>query len=314
MNEDYYHEQNSCYDSNSFGFDQVQPPQYTVNHPIFNSQNELLNSQNKLMEQMTTLRDLVGQVIQKKEEEKRIAEEQAAKDRSWKIPICYDDDEDDTIAITPVSPIEEPDNSLSMGDEHLGTIPTMESDKVIKSSVEDLVPIPSESEDGSELGDKVSHTVGGSNIPNPLRAPGDHCVIDLYADEFDDQPIIARSITEILQFRSDGTSGSNGLGGSDGEGWLPVRGGRDSLRYFKMLSKSSSKREHVRKDLLEKAKEDNKMQYEEKHKSHALKLKKEIAKETNAKILDVCTKYSTTSLLVHSKQHLLQLFIQSLTL
>ncbi|GJX52018.1 hypothetical protein Tco_0280387 [Tanacetum coccineum] len=68
-----------------------------------------------------------------------------------------------------------------------------------------------------------------------------------------------------------------------------------------MPSKSSSKREHVRKDLLEKAKEDNKMQYEEKHKSHALKLKKEIAKETNAKILDVCTKYSTTSLLIHRK-------------
>ncbi|GJW07616.1 hypothetical protein Tco_1570039 [Tanacetum coccineum] len=50
------------------------------------------------MEQMTTLRDLVDQVIQKKEEEKRIAEEQAAKE----IPICYDDDEDNTIAITPV--------------------------------------------------------------------------------------------------------------------------------------------------------------------------------------------------------------------
>ncbi|GJZ62745.1 hypothetical protein Tco_0618882 [Tanacetum coccineum] len=48
----------------------------------------------------------------KKEEEKRIAEEQASKDRYWKIPICYDDDEDDTIAITPVLPIEEPDNSL----------------------------------------------------------------------------------------------------------------------------------------------------------------------------------------------------------
>ncbi|GJV29759.1 hypothetical protein Tco_1386207 [Tanacetum coccineum] len=146
MNEDYYHERNSCYDHNSFGFDQVQPPQYTVNHPIFKSQNELLNSQNKLMEQMTTLRDLVGQAIQKKEEEKRIAEEQAAKDRSWKIPICYDDDEDNTIAITPVLPIEEPDNSLSMGDEHLDTIPETESDKFIKSSVEDLVPIPSESE------------------------------------------------------------------------------------------------------------------------------------------------------------------------
>ncbi|GJY21679.1 hypothetical protein Tco_0394245 [Tanacetum coccineum] len=33
-----------------------------------------------------------------------------------------------------------------MGDEHLDTIPTTESDEVIKSSVEDLVPIPSESE------------------------------------------------------------------------------------------------------------------------------------------------------------------------
>ncbi|GKG52745.1 hypothetical protein Tco_0549857, partial [Tanacetum coccineum] len=45
------------------------------------------------MEQMTTLRDLVGQVIQNKEEEKRIAEEQAAKDRYWKILICNDDNE-----------------------------------------------------------------------------------------------------------------------------------------------------------------------------------------------------------------------------
>ncbi|GJR02459.1 hypothetical protein Tco_0525443, partial [Tanacetum coccineum] len=69
MNEDYYYEQNSCYDSNSFSFDQFQPPQYTVNHPIFNTQNDLLksqneslNSQNKLMEQITTIRDLVGQV------------------------------------------------------------------------------------------------------------------------------------------------------------------------------------------------------------------------------------------------------------
>ncbi|GJX66463.1 hypothetical protein Tco_0300806 [Tanacetum coccineum] len=158
MNQNYY-EPNPCYDSNSFGYDQFQPPQYTVNHPIFNvrnellnsqnelfnSRNELLNSQNKLMEQMTSICDLVGQVIQKKEEEKRIAEEQAAKDRYWKIPICYDDDEDDTIAITPILPIKEPDNSLSMGDEHLDTVPPMESDKVIKSSVEDLVPILSES-------------------------------------------------------------------------------------------------------------------------------------------------------------------------
>ncbi|GJS57478.1 hypothetical protein Tco_0652262 [Tanacetum coccineum] len=101
------------------------------------------------MEQMATLRELVDQAIQKKEEEKRIAEEQAARDRSWKIPICYDDDEDNTIAITQITrfiPYEEPNNSLSMGDEHLDTIPETESDEFIKSSVEDLVPIPSESE------------------------------------------------------------------------------------------------------------------------------------------------------------------------
>nr|GEZ58584.1 hypothetical protein [Tanacetum cinerariifolium] len=63
--------------------------------------------------------------------------------------FCYDvddDDEDYTIAVTPSLPIEEPDNSLSMGDGHLDTIPATESDKVIKSSVEHLISIPSESE------------------------------------------------------------------------------------------------------------------------------------------------------------------------
>ncbi|GJW16237.1 hypothetical protein Tco_0020370 [Tanacetum coccineum] len=81
--------------------------------------------------------------MQKKEEEKRIAEEQAAKERYWKIPICDDDDDYDyTIAITPVLSTEEPVNSLIMEDEHLDTIPATESDEFIKSSVEILVPIP----------------------------------------------------------------------------------------------------------------------------------------------------------------------------
>ncbi|GKG37743.1 hypothetical protein Tco_0456966, partial [Tanacetum coccineum] len=93
------------------------------------------------MEQMTSLCDMVGQIMQKKEEERRIMEEQAAKDRYWKIPICYDNDDDYTIAIIPVLSTEEPVNSLSMGDENLDTIPAMESDEFIKSSVKDLVPI-----------------------------------------------------------------------------------------------------------------------------------------------------------------------------
>ncbi|GJT35788.1 hypothetical protein Tco_0926207 [Tanacetum coccineum] len=62
---------------------------------------------------------------------------------SWNCPTFYNDDDEYTIlyrkhkAITPDLPIEEPDNSLSMGDEHLNTIPETE-----KSSVENLVPIP----------------------------------------------------------------------------------------------------------------------------------------------------------------------------
>nr|GEY51671.1 hypothetical protein [Tanacetum cinerariifolium] len=77
-----------------------------------------------------------------RQEEKKIEEEQAANARYWKIPACSDDDDAYNSAITPNEPID----SLSMGDEHLNTIPTTESDEFIKSSVENLVPNPSESE------------------------------------------------------------------------------------------------------------------------------------------------------------------------
>ncbi|GJV75206.1 hypothetical protein Tco_1506790 [Tanacetum coccineum] len=165
-----YYELNPCYNSNYSGFDQTQPLQYTVYHPIFNAQNEFPNSQNKLMEQMTSICDMVGQIMQKKEEERRIAEDQAAKDRYWKIPICYDDDEDYTIAITPILLTEEPVDSLIMEDEHLDTIPATESDEVIKSSVEELVPIPSESKGISDGGCDVPLC----DNPTPLEAFKEH--------------------------------------------------------------------------------------------------------------------------------------------
>ncbi|GKC65810.1 hypothetical protein Tco_1098408 [Tanacetum coccineum] len=129
MNKDYYHEQNPCYDSNYFGVDQFQPPQYTVNHRIFNAQNSFLNSQNKLMEQITSMCDMVGQFIQKKEEEKRIEEEQATRDRYWKIPVCYDDDNDE-------------ESSFPLKD-IIFELPQ----RIKKISVRTLVQIPSESED-----------------------------------------------------------------------------------------------------------------------------------------------------------------------
>nr|GEV41574.1 reverse transcriptase domain-containing protein [Tanacetum cinerariifolium] len=112
--------------------DHCQPPQYTVNHPIFNAHNDLLNAnndllnsqnkitiaQNKLMEQLTSMCAM--------------------------IPACCDDDDDS--AITPNEPVD----SLSMGDEHLNTIPATKSDEFIKSYVENLVPNPSEFEGESE--------------------------------------------------------------------------------------------------------------------------------------------------------------------
>ncbi|GJU89715.1 hypothetical protein Tco_1302138 [Tanacetum coccineum] len=191
-----YYEPNPCYDSNYSGFDQFQPPQYTVNHPIFNAQNELLNSQNEIMEQMTSICDMVGQYMQKKEEDKRIAEDQAAKDRYWKIPICYDDDDDEEssiplkdiiisglpscVAITPALLTKEPVDSLIMEDEHLDTIPATESDEVIKSSIENLVQTPSEFEG---IPDSVCD-MPLCNNPTPLEAFKEHSeiVIDFNDD------------------------------------------------------------------------------------------------------------------------------------
>nr|GEZ47046.1 hypothetical protein [Tanacetum cinerariifolium] len=51
----------------------------------------------------------------------------------------------------PILPIEDPNDSLIMGNEDLNTIPEKESDEFIKSSVEDLVSIPSEFEDTSGI-------------------------------------------------------------------------------------------------------------------------------------------------------------------
>nr|GEW65571.1 tubby-like protein 8 [Tanacetum cinerariifolium] len=54
--------------------------------------------------------------------------------------FCYDDDDEDfTIAVTPSLSTEEPDNSLSMGDEHLDTILATESDEFIYSEVMEIV-------------------------------------------------------------------------------------------------------------------------------------------------------------------------------
>ncbi|GJV11402.1 hypothetical protein Tco_1352943 [Tanacetum coccineum] len=83
-----------------------------------------------------------------RKKEQAYNEEQYSAARRRMLSITFDNEDDyiplgDIIArystskaITPDLPIEEPDNSLSMGDEHLDTTP----------SIENLVPIPSEFE------------------------------------------------------------------------------------------------------------------------------------------------------------------------
>nr|GFB96935.1 hypothetical protein [Tanacetum cinerariifolium] len=90
---------------------------------------------------MTSMCEMVDQLIQKKQEEKQIQEDQAANARYWKILAYYDDD-DYNFAITPNETVD----SHIMGDEHLDTVPVTKLDKFIKSCVENLVPNPSESE------------------------------------------------------------------------------------------------------------------------------------------------------------------------
>ncbi|GJT39658.1 hypothetical protein Tco_0939523 [Tanacetum coccineum] len=112
-------------------------------------------------------------------EDKRIAEDQAAKDQYWKIPICYNDDDDEysfvtreylkkfSSAITPDLP---KSDSLIMGDEHLDTIP----------SVENLVPIPSEFEGTSD----DAYDVPICEDPSTFDALSDHS--EILSDSNDD--------------------------------------------------------------------------------------------------------------------------------
>nr|GEW28680.1 hypothetical protein [Tanacetum cinerariifolium] len=112
-----YFESNPCYDSNYSSFDQIRPPQYSTN-PSLNIYNE--PDDHELF---------ISKLIQQK------LQNECAQPF---LTISFD------------LPTVEPEDSLTMRDEHLDTIPKMESDEFIKSSVENLVPNPRDSEDLSD--------------------------------------------------------------------------------------------------------------------------------------------------------------------
>nr|GEZ44176.1 hypothetical protein [Tanacetum cinerariifolium] len=172
MNQNYF-ESNLNYS----GFDQTS--QYSIDHQPHSTKedlnrkrmNELLNMmqsfcENILQHEKTAnlyYREIKLQKLQRAAKLSTYSTEPSQRFNSF----CYDDDDDNdyeesaiplneiisqipsSITITPVLPTEELEDSLRIGNEDLNTIPKKESDKVIKSSVEDLVLILSESEDTS---------------------------------------------------------------------------------------------------------------------------------------------------------------------
>ncbi|GJR58203.1 hypothetical protein Tco_1500365 [Tanacetum coccineum] len=105
-------------------------------------------------------------------------------------PTFYDNDDDEyTIiyskpkAITPDLPIKDPDNSLSMGDEHLDTIP----------SVENLVPIPSEFE--GIYDDTCNMPVGKDS--STFDALSDHS--EILSDSNNDDVILREKLVNIIR-------------------------------------------------------------------------------------------------------------------
>nr|GEV16379.1 hypothetical protein [Tanacetum cinerariifolium] len=156
------------YNFNSPGFDQPQPPQSSVIHqpPQEISIHEMDDLKQQYLDDMKHLinskyhdeikiaelkQNFNGMSIEINKKEKLQKLEQWANLSTYPSKrfnsFCYDDDDEEyTITVTPSLSTEEPDKSLSMGDEHLDTILAIESDEFITSSVENLIPILSESE------------------------------------------------------------------------------------------------------------------------------------------------------------------------
>lgn len=83
-------------------------------------------------------------------------------------------------------------HSLIMGDEHLSTVPNKESDELIKSSVEVLVPIPRESQGTSD------HMC---DISPPLFFPSNHD--EMFSDSTDDNSLSCEDIVYMEELPSE---------------------------------------------------------------------------------------------------------------
>nr|GEU57023.1 hypothetical protein [Tanacetum cinerariifolium] len=130
--------------NDSSSLDQIQSPQYPrIHHPSQADVEEVLHDREKFMQDTQTFLEkfnrfsfgFTPRVLM------------IAWERIDKIKEYLEKSPD---AVTTVLPNEEPKYSSSMGYEHSNTTPETESDEIIKSGVEELVPILSENEVISE--------------------------------------------------------------------------------------------------------------------------------------------------------------------
>nr|GEW45765.1 hypothetical protein [Tanacetum cinerariifolium] len=183
--------------SNYSGFDQ--PPQYTMDH----QPNEGMSKSNIVFEEINMmfqqLMEILNEENQDKIEEINQVTHTFEPSRRFNY-ICYDIDdyydyEESTIPLNeiisqippsivittspPVLLIEDPEVSLIMRNEEINTIPKKESDEFTKSSVEDLVPIPSQSED-----------TFGSDSECLLPTCDDFSPINIFEENLDDVELL----------------------------------------------------------------------------------------------------------------------------
>nr|GEY20549.1 hypothetical protein [Tanacetum cinerariifolium] len=153
-----YFESNPCYDYNYSSFDQIKPPQYSINRS--------LNIQNEPSDHELFINKLIQQKLQNEYAQPFLA-----------------------IAITFDLPAVEPEDSIRMEDEHFDTISKMKLDEFIKSSVENLVLNPSESANLSDKSDLIESLL---NHDSSIISASSK--IDSLLDEFAGELTLLKSI------------------------------------------------------------------------------------------------------------------------
>nr|GFA60162.1 hypothetical protein [Tanacetum cinerariifolium] len=140
--------------------------------------------------------EMVDQLIQKKQEEKQIQEDQAANARYWNIPAYYDDDDDYNFAIIPNETVD----SLSMGDEHLNTIPEKESDEFNGTNDDIDIHIPTCCDDDDDYNSAITTVLSTEETENSLSMRDEH--LDTISATKSDE-VIKSSVEDLVPIPSE---------------------------------------------------------------------------------------------------------------